>query len=241
MRDRPRGSRGALRRHCGMASRALTDEVEQRRLELTGIDAAGCGAGGERELRADRARRARAATALRSGRSPRRDRRLRRAARRAARRPVAGASSARNPRRPSAPRWLKRVSFCRATSRLARAPLDHLQIAEHDGQQIVEIMRDAAGQLADRLELLGVAQRLLDLARASVASRSRGGDWPRRVRACARRLCCSRVSLSSAAPARPAQAQQGIDRGDELVRLDRLDQVGIGAAVKAAPRDPAAR
>jgi hypothetical protein len=45
---------------------------------------------------------------------------------------------------------------------VAEAPLDGLEIALDDGQQIIEIMGYAAGQLADRLHLLGLPQRLLD-------------------------------------------------------------------------------
>ena len=36
----------------------------------------------------------------------------------------------------------------------------HFQIADDRSQQIVEVMRDAAGQLADRLHLLGLAKLL---------------------------------------------------------------------------------
>ena len=45
-----------------------------------------------------------------------------------------------------------------------------VEIADHGGQQIVEIMGEAAGELADRLHLLGLHQRgfgplaMLDLA-----------------------------------------------------------------------------
>jgi hypothetical protein len=44
---------------------------------------------------------------------------------------------------------------------LAGAPLDQLDIAQDHGQQVVEVVGDAAGQLADRLHLAGVAQLLL--------------------------------------------------------------------------------
>jgi hypothetical protein len=42
---------------------------------------------------------------------------------------------------------------------VADAPLDELQAAQHRRQQVVEIVRDAAGQLADRLHLLRLEQR----------------------------------------------------------------------------------
>ena len=37
--------------------------------------------------------------------------------------------------------------------------LQGLQVAEDDGEQVVEVMGDAAGELADRFHLLGLAQR----------------------------------------------------------------------------------
>jgi hypothetical protein len=39
---------------------------------------------------------------------------------------------------------------------VAAQPLRHVGPAENDGQKIVEVMRDAPGQLADRLHLLGL-------------------------------------------------------------------------------------
>ena len=46
--------------------------------------------------------------------------------------------------------------------RVARRPrLQQLEIADDRGQQIVEVVRDAAGQMADGLHLLGLAQLLL--------------------------------------------------------------------------------
>ena len=44
---------------------------------------------------------------------------------------------------------------------LAEAGLQQLERAHDAGQQIVEVVRDAAGQLADRLHLLALAQRRL--------------------------------------------------------------------------------
>jgi hypothetical protein len=41
------------------------------------------------------------------------------------------------------------------------ADLDELQIAHHAGQEVVEVVRQPAGQLADRLHLLTLAQHLL--------------------------------------------------------------------------------
>ena len=47
----------------------------------------------------------------------------------------------------------------------AHALLQQLQIAHDDGEQVVEIVRDAAGELAHGLHLLRLAELLLDAAR----------------------------------------------------------------------------
>ena len=57
-----------------------------------------------------------------------------------------------------------------------RQLLEHLQVALDDGQQIVEVVGDAAGELPDALQALRVAQVLLGLrplqaAREQVAER----------------------------------------------------------------------
>ena len=43
-----------------------------------------------------------------------------------------------------------------------QAPLEDVHAAQHRGQQIVEIVRDAAGQLADRVHLAGLDQLALE-------------------------------------------------------------------------------
>jgi len=45
-------------------------------------------------------------------------------------------------------------------ARLDDAALGDAEIADDDGQEIVEVVRDAAGQLADRFHLLRLPQRL---------------------------------------------------------------------------------
>lgn len=40
---------------------------------------------------------------------------------------------------------------------------DHFQITDNDGQEVIEIVRHAAGQLADSLHLLGLAQHFLGM------------------------------------------------------------------------------
>ena len=49
-------------------------------------------------------------------------------------------------------------------SAAAEPQLREFQIADHRGQQIVEVVRDAAGQLTNRLHFLRLVQRLLGLA-----------------------------------------------------------------------------
>ena len=44
---------------------------------------------------------------------------------------------------------------------VGQLPADHVEPAQHDGQQIVEVVRDAAGELADRFHLLRLAERFL--------------------------------------------------------------------------------
>ena len=44
---------------------------------------------------------------------------------------------------------------------VADAAQRHVDIAEDDGEHVVEVVRDAAGQPADRFHLLRLAQRLL--------------------------------------------------------------------------------
>src|SRR5579872_6829148 len=45
---------------------------------------------------------------------------------------------------------------------LLKPPLEEFEIAGDHGQHIVEIMRDAAGELAHRFHLLRLAKRILD-------------------------------------------------------------------------------
>ena len=62
----------------------------------------------------------------------------------------------------------------RALDRHAHAPLgllvalergsEEIEVADHDAQHVVEVVRDAAGQPADGFELARVEQALLELA-----------------------------------------------------------------------------
>ena len=60
---------------------------------------------------------------------------------------------------------------------LADARLQHLQRAENAGEQIIEIVSDAAGELADRLHLLRLAQLVLG-APQRLGGLLLGGDVP---------------------------------------------------------------
>ena len=77
----------------------------------------------------------------------------------------------------AAPRWAPWIalSISAAIVRIVgQALAQQFEAAENRHQQIVEVMRDAAGQLADRLHLLRLEQRfagLLERAAAPSAAR----------------------------------------------------------------------
>ncbi len=54
--------------------------------------------------------------------------------------------------------------------------LDHLEIAADDGEEVVEVVGDAAGQLAHRLHLLGLAQLLFHPVAAGEVADEAGED-----------------------------------------------------------------
>jgi hypothetical protein len=65
--------------------------------------------------------------------------------------------------------------------------VEEADIAEHDGQEVVEVVRHAGGELADRLEPLHLAQRRLDaLALLHLAAATGGSRWQARRYAPAR-------------------------------------------------------
>ena len=51
---------------------------------------------------------------------------------------------------------------------------DRFEVADDDGEQVVEVVRDAAGELADRLHLLRLPQLLLDRAALGEVARDLG-------------------------------------------------------------------
>ena len=66
-----------------------------------------------------------------------------------------------------------RQSLARGVAPGLQAALGDLQIAADDGEQIVEIMRDAAGQLSDRFHLLRLPKHVLGLAPVHALLRQR--------------------------------------------------------------------
>ena len=99
--------------------------------------------------------------------------------------------------------------------------LQELDIAEHHGQKVVEVVRDAGGQLADRLQPLHLPQGRFRPARAPRSGRGAGG-WPRRapaVRSSTRNSSSSLSRRHSYCRRRPAQA--GLHDADQRRRMER--------------------
>ena len=190
-----RGLGCGFNRDChrrGIASRALIARLRIASSSWLGSTSAGGRSGSQ----LDRGPRS-------SGRpSARADRACRRASRRC--RPAAAAAPGGARRRAGADQCLRAVAACSASaiSRVtrrsaARRRLQQIEIADDRGQQIVEVVRDAAGQLAQRLQLLRLVQlgeRDLVLARALLDPRFEG-----LVRGRSRSsLCCSSSSRARA-------------------------------------------
>ncbi len=107
--------------------------------------------------------------------------------------------------------------------RLPQAVLDHLEIAQNNGQQIIEIMGDTAGELADRIKLLRMAQRFL----GTRALGAFGDELPVLFRQFARSIrdpfleqLVERTQLDFGV----AHTQEGVDHRAKLLRVDRLDE-----------------
>ena len=146
----------------GMASRALTARLRIDVLELVRIDERRATGRRRARSRSRSARRACAAAAP----TCRSTRRL----------TSTGLGSSGWRREKASRRWVSAAARCaprmalsteRASRSESSAPpvgeraLHRLQIADDDGQQVVEVVRDAAGQLADRLHLLRLRKLLL--------------------------------------------------------------------------------
>ena len=107
--------------------------------------------------------------------------------------------------------------------RLRSAPFEKADIAEHDGEQIVEVMRDAGGELADGLQPLHLAQASIPRARAPRSAQQLAvGAASSAVRSCTREFRCS---LSAAALVLPsAAAQAGPHHAHQRGRMERAFQ-----------------
>ena len=111
---------------------------------------------------------------------------------------------------------------------LRRIALQEVERAGDRGQQVVEIVRDAAGQLAERLELLGLVQlrhRRLVLGGALLDTLLEvGGELVQFLEPCARLIL----------PA--AAAQRRLGEADERGRMERpLEEGDVAEHVKKAP------
>ena len=104
---------------------------------------------------------------------------------------------------------------------------DDLEPADHRGQQIVEIVGDAAGQLADRLHLLRLAQRLLgplalaDLGLEPVERGAQIGGALGDPRLEHLRRPSFHSVMSWATPMKPICSPLGPQRGCEIERSQR--------------------
>ena len=89
----------------------------------------------------------------------------------------------------------------------AESRRQQLEVADDDGQQVVEIVRDAAGELADRLHLLRLAQLRLGFALGDVAQdddeKPRGFPRPGRTSAAARGADLETANYGPCADAAP--------------------------------------
>ena len=115
-----------------------------------------------------------------------------------------------------------------------------VEIADDDGEQIVEVVRDAAGEAADRFHLLRLAQRVLgrlaprDLLRAA----SRWSTASRRVGAAPR--CRARSSRAVAGTAEDQVTRHACDpRPRDVLGVDAGRHVDVDARQLAESEDAA--
>ena len=95
--------------------------------------------------------------------------------------------------RDSSRRWMRGLSSPRRRER-------DVDVAEDHGQHVVEVVRDAAGQPADRFHLLRLAQRLLGRLRAGCTS------------------CCRRSVRAQRDEAEADQRQRRRNAEDQMAR-----------------------
>ena len=114
---------------------------------------------------------------------------------------------------------------------VGRVALNCLQVAQDNGQQIVEIVGDAAGELADRFHLLRLLQALIECLRVGDVTPDSGDD------AFARHCRPHDPAMGAVAMAHAVleadgircQAQRCHDRfgGGPIVGMDQLKQVAV--------------
>ena len=76
--------------------------------------------------------------------------------------------------------WISTRS-CRSGSSVGHVVEHQVAVAENRRQQVVEVVRDAAGELADRLHLLRLAQLLFELAALGDVARVDDDGADRRI------------------------------------------------------------
>ena len=117
------------------------------------------------------------------------------------------------------------------------AALQHLHRPDDGRQQVVEVVRDAAGELADRLHLLRMAQRLFGLAQGVLRFALGGDVAPHRLKeiirrdrapfdAAARALAGSHVELDPLGRRSPGQCLELGSKQRSLFGNDEFQDIG---------------
>ncbi len=107
----------------------------------------------------------------------------------------------------------------------AESAARHIHVAGDDGQKIVEVVRHAAGELADSLHLLGLTQRLFDLRAfgdcVSNPSFELFVGFPER--SFTRLDCVGRLAPDA------RHGDVGVDAREQFARRERLGEIVVGA------------
>ena len=112
-----------------------------------------------------------------------------------------------------------------------RQVAEHLQVALDDGEQVVEIVRDPAGELADALEPLRMAQRFLGLRALQAAGEQIGQRLEETHLVVAEEAACTRADdqdADGAAASRERHAERAPEARFEVAGRDaetRLERV----------------
>ena len=119
------------------------------------------------------------------------------------------------------------------------APLEQFRVADDRGQQVVEIVRHAAGEPADRFQLLRMAKLLLGLVQVSSVRRKSGSSCASLPNSCGspasgRGPRVLRFEIARDDPQRPAHPADERDGEDQRKQRRENDQPDEQIA---APRD----